>query len=150
MHAASYITTRDRQNQVLKVDMRPLVIHLIAGLEQAGLERAVVTLGHEAAEIAECVQAYGFEIKVKANPKTTLDTSGTNTQTRPFSIANLPFSNANTPVRGFGFCKLDHRTLYTIYLGASAPRDAGLNPVVGDIVGSFCIFVVPAARALVG
>jgi hypothetical protein len=59
VHAASYITTHDRAAQVLQVDMRPLVIHLLAGLEKAGVERAVVTLGHHAAELAECVAAYG-------------------------------------------------------------------------------------------
>ena len=37
-----------------------LVIHLLAGLEQAGVERAVVTLGHDAQNVAECVTAYGF------------------------------------------------------------------------------------------
>jgi len=59
VHAASVLTTRDRE-RVLSVDMRPLVIHLLAGLEHAGVERAVVTLGHDAAQIAECVTAYRF------------------------------------------------------------------------------------------
>ena len=59
VHATSVLTTRD-QERVLSVDMRPLVIHLLAGLEQAGIERAVVTLGHDAAKVAECVTAYGF------------------------------------------------------------------------------------------
>ena len=59
VHAASVLTTRDRE-RVLSVDMRPLVIHLLAGLEQAGIERAVVMLGHDAAQVAECVTAYGF------------------------------------------------------------------------------------------
>ena len=45
MHAASVLTTKDGQ-RVLSVDMRPLVIHLLSGLEQAGIERVVVTLGH--------------------------------------------------------------------------------------------------------
>lgn len=40
--------------------MRPLIIHLLAGLELAGITRAVVTLGHDAAQVAECVTAYGF------------------------------------------------------------------------------------------
>ena len=59
VHATSVLTTRDEE-RVLSVDMRPLVIHLLAGLEQAGIERAVVTLGHDAAKVAECVTAYGF------------------------------------------------------------------------------------------
>ena len=61
VHASSDLTTRNQAKQVLRVDMRPLVIHLLAGLEQAGLERAVVVLGHQAAEIAACVQGYGFK-----------------------------------------------------------------------------------------
>lgn len=60
VHAASVLTTQDASNRVLSVDMRPLVIHLLAGLEQAGIERAVVTLGHDATNVAECVTAYGF------------------------------------------------------------------------------------------
>jgi hypothetical protein len=59
VHAASYITTRDQAAHVLQVDMRPLVIHLLAGLENAGIERAVVTLGHHADQLAECIVAYG-------------------------------------------------------------------------------------------
>lgn len=59
VHATAVLTTRDAE-RVLSVDMRPLVIHLLAGLEQAGIERAVVTLGHDAAQVAECVTAYGF------------------------------------------------------------------------------------------
>ena len=59
MHAASVLTTKDGQ-RVLSVDMRPLVIHLLSGLEQAGIERVVVTLGHDATNVAECVTAYGF------------------------------------------------------------------------------------------
>ena len=35
------------------------MIHLLAGLGRRGL-RAVVTLGHDAQNVAECVQAYGF------------------------------------------------------------------------------------------
>ena len=47
MHATSVLTIRDRCGNALRVvDMRPLVIHLLAGLEQAGIARAVVTLGH--------------------------------------------------------------------------------------------------------
>jgi serine/threonine protein kinase len=61
VHASSVLTTRDQGKQVLSIDMRPLVIHLLAGLEQAGLTRAVVTLGSNAAQIASCVQAYGFQ-----------------------------------------------------------------------------------------
>jgi hypothetical protein len=59
--APSYLqlTTREHE-RVGIVDMRPLVIHLLAGLEQAGIERAVVTLGHDAAQVAECVTAYNF------------------------------------------------------------------------------------------
>ena len=65
VHATSVLTTRDENKQLLSVDMRPLVIHLIAGLEQAGFERAVVTLGHDASSVADCVSAYGFaRIKV--------------------------------------------------------------------------------------
>ena len=56
VHATSVLTTRN-QERVLSVDMRPLVIHLLAGLERAGIERAVVTLGQEAAQVAECVTA---------------------------------------------------------------------------------------------
>ena len=41
VHATSVLTTRD-QERVLSVDMRPLVIHLLAALEQAGIERAVI------------------------------------------------------------------------------------------------------------
>eukprot|EP00966_Prymnesium_polylepis_P254634 5883723-Prymnesium_polylepis.1 len=63
VHATSVLTTRD-QERVLTVDMRPLVIHLLAGLEQAGIERAVVTLGHGAAQVAECVTAYGFTMQI--------------------------------------------------------------------------------------
>ena len=63
VHAASYITT-ESAGRVLKVDMRPLLIHLLAGLESAGLQRAVVTLGAHAAELAECVSAYGFRMHV--------------------------------------------------------------------------------------
>ena len=59
VHATSVLTTRD-QERVLSVDMRPLVIHLLAALEQAGIERAVVTLGHNATQVAECVTEYGF------------------------------------------------------------------------------------------
>ncbi len=59
VHATSVLTTRDHE-RVLSVDMRPLVIHLLAGLEQAGIERAVVTLGEKATQIAECVTEYGF------------------------------------------------------------------------------------------
>ena len=61
MHATSVLTTRDKAKQILTIDMKPLVIHLLAGLEQAGFERAVITLGHDAAAIAECVTGYGFE-----------------------------------------------------------------------------------------
>ena len=39
--------------QVFSIDMRPLVIHLLAGLEHAGITRAVVTLGHAAKELAD-------------------------------------------------------------------------------------------------
>ena len=61
VHATSVLTIRDRCGNALRVvDMRPLVIHLLAGLEQAGIARAVVTLGHDAQNVAECVQAYGF------------------------------------------------------------------------------------------
>lgn len=59
VHATTVLTTRD-QERVLRVDMRPLVIHLLAGLEQAGIARVVITLGHDAAQVAECVTAYGF------------------------------------------------------------------------------------------
>ena len=59
VHATSVLTTRDGE-RVLSVDMRPLVIHLLAGLEQAGILHAVITLGHDAAHMAECVTAYGF------------------------------------------------------------------------------------------
>ena len=61
VHATSVLTTRDKAKQILTIDMKPLVIHLLAGLEQAGFERAVITLGHDAAAIAECVTGYGFE-----------------------------------------------------------------------------------------
>lgn len=61
VHATTELTTRNSaSNQILTVDMRPLVIHLLAGLEQAGIERAVVTLGHDAAQVAECVVGYNF------------------------------------------------------------------------------------------
>lgn len=61
VHAASALTTRGQDaNQVLMIDMRPLVIHLLSGLEQAGLNRVVITLGHNASQVADCVQAYGF------------------------------------------------------------------------------------------
>ena len=64
VHATSVMTTRDGE-RVLSVDMRPLVIHLLAGLEQAGILHAVITLGHDAAHMAECVTAYGFtEMKI--------------------------------------------------------------------------------------
>ena len=59
VHATSVLTTREGE-RVLSVDMRPLVIHLLAALEQAGIERAVVTLGHNATQVAECVTEYGF------------------------------------------------------------------------------------------
>ena len=65
VHASSVLTTRDRAKQeVLSIDMRPLVIHLLVGLEQAGIERVVCTLGHSAAEVAACVLEYGFRLKV--------------------------------------------------------------------------------------
>ena len=63
VHATSVLTIRDlssHSERVLSVDMRPLVIHLLAGLEKAGIERAVVTLGHNAAQVAECIAEYGF------------------------------------------------------------------------------------------
>jgi len=61
VHAASVLTLRDQASErVLSVDMRPLVIHLLAGLEQAGIKRAVVTLGERATEVAACVTDYRF------------------------------------------------------------------------------------------
>ena len=62
VHATSVLTIRGKstQSDVRIVDMRPLVIHLLAGLEQAGVERAVITLGHDAAQVADCVTAYRF------------------------------------------------------------------------------------------
>ena len=60
VHATSVLTTREK-DAVLSVDMRPLVIHLLAALEIAGIERAVVTLGHNATLVAECVTEYGFK-----------------------------------------------------------------------------------------
>ena len=61
VHATSVLTTRDSTKQILTIDMKPLVIHLLAGLEMAGIERAVITLGHDAAQVADCVVSYGFE-----------------------------------------------------------------------------------------
>ena len=59
VHATCALTSRDSEC-VLRVDMRPLMLHLLAGLEMAGVVRVVVTLGHDAAQVAECVTAYGF------------------------------------------------------------------------------------------
>ena len=78
VHAASVLSTRDRVKpkqmlsldtdaagtpklRVLGVDMRPLVIHLLEGLQRAGITRAVVTLGEAAASIEAAVQAYPFK-----------------------------------------------------------------------------------------
>ena len=61
VHAASVLTIRDDAN-VRCVDMRPLIIHLLSGLEQVGVRHVVLTLGQEAAQVAECVTAYKFTL----------------------------------------------------------------------------------------
>ena len=54
VHAASVLSTRDaKSNQVLSVDMRLLVTHLLDGLERAGIDRVVVTLGENSKAITD-------------------------------------------------------------------------------------------------
>ena len=66
VHAASVLSTRDRERgSLLTVDMRPLVIHLLDGLQRCGIQRAVVTLGERAAQIEEAVRAQGLTMAVE-------------------------------------------------------------------------------------
>ena len=47
VHASSVISTRDRRfgtRQVCSADMRPLVLHLLDGLERAGFDVVVIRL----------------------------------------------------------------------------------------------------------
>ena len=55
VHAAAVLSTRDRQRPsvVLSIDMRPLVLHSLHSLERIGIERTVVAIGENAAQIVQ-------------------------------------------------------------------------------------------------
>ena len=58
VHAASVLSTRNPRDpqQVLRVDICMLVLHLLDGLQRAGIERAVVVLGEDGDSIVRAVQ----------------------------------------------------------------------------------------------
>ena len=67
VHAASVLSTCDRKNdprEVSCVDMRPLVLHLLEGLQRAGLTLAVVAVGENAKQIEAAVKAAGLTILI--------------------------------------------------------------------------------------
>ena len=67
VHAASIISTRDRRkgtSKVCVVDMRPVVLHLLDGLQRAGFESCVISLGDNAAKIVAAVQQAGLHMQI--------------------------------------------------------------------------------------
>ena len=65
VHAAAVLSTRDRKlnpAQVLSADMRPLVVHLLRGLQRAGIKRVVIALGENARQMQEAVQSAGLKM----------------------------------------------------------------------------------------
>ncbi|KAL3912560.1 MAG: hypothetical protein SGPRY_008299 [Prymnesium sp.] len=67
MHASSALATRDRRtapSEVLCVDMRPLVLHLLAGLQRAGIERVVIVVGENAKQIANAALEANFRLMI--------------------------------------------------------------------------------------
>ena len=67
VHASAVLSTRDRKNsprQVLSIDMRPLVLHLLEGLQRAGVVRTVVALGENAARIEQCINNAGLSMMI--------------------------------------------------------------------------------------
>ena len=65
VHAAAVLSMRDRKvgtKKVLSIDMRPLVLHLLEGLQRAGIERVVVTLGDNAEQMERAVVGAGLSI----------------------------------------------------------------------------------------
>lgn len=58
VHAGAVLSMRDRNNDpksVISIDMRPLVLHTLEGLQRAGITRAVVALGENATQIEQAV-----------------------------------------------------------------------------------------------
>lgn len=67
IHAAAVLSMRDRKvgtKTVLSIDMRPLVLHLLEGLQRAGIERVVVTLGENAKQVERAVVAAGLNMLI--------------------------------------------------------------------------------------
>ncbi|KAL1503233.1 hypothetical protein AB1Y20_011289 [Prymnesium parvum] len=67
VHASSVLCTRDRRDrptEVLRVDMRPLVVLLLRGLHRAGVERVVLALGEHAEQITEAVLHAGLPLMI--------------------------------------------------------------------------------------
>ena len=68
VHAASQLSTRDRRvmtREVHSIDMRPLIIHLLEGLQLAGIEHAVISLGDNSTQIMDAVTAVKLQIQVE-------------------------------------------------------------------------------------
>ena len=61
--AAARITTPDsfsNPRQLIRMDGAPVIIHLLRGLQAAGISRTVITLGHAAHLLAEEVRKHSF------------------------------------------------------------------------------------------
>lgn len=58
---ASLFTSLLGEHNFISVDTRPLVIHVLRGLEWAGIRRAVVVLGKGAEELETAVRLEAFE-----------------------------------------------------------------------------------------
>ena len=61
--AAARITTPDsfaNPRQLIRVDSSPIIIHLLRGLQVAGIQRAVITLGHAAQLLANEIRQHSF------------------------------------------------------------------------------------------
>ena len=105
VHAASVLSTRDRFS-VHSVDMRPLVLHLLDGLQRAGIQRVVVALGENAKQIEQAVRSAGLLLMINyvyvppqlwrnlANSSASLPTRAT-----PFTsqTATAPSARADAP-----------------------------------------------------
>ena len=65
VHAASTLSTvSKKKGQVLRIEMTPLVLHLLAGLQRAGVERAVVAVGEDAEAMEAAVEEQKFDLQI--------------------------------------------------------------------------------------
>ena len=67
VHASSVLSTRDRRydpREVHSIDMRPLVLHLLEGLQLAGFKTVVVTLGENRRAIVDAIQSANLSMLV--------------------------------------------------------------------------------------